>query len=133
MSERVEQIRECNACDWVGWQSECIHPKHAESLQLCPECHETAFCIMPHHILDSEYRGMSDLDKLRTVFSQIGISYTYRQKTSGGSVYDYIFIGECRNIYDPDETFENGDLDKLLSVHKFIEFEDGKLASYFNA
>jgi len=48
--ERVEQIRECNACDWVGWASDCVTPKHQVSLLLCPECQETTFCITPDHV-----------------------------------------------------------------------------------
>lgn len=33
----------CNgdACGWAGMGWECVHPKHDDSLRLCPRCHET--------------------------------------------------------------------------------------------
>ena len=43
-------IRECNECEWVGWSDNCVRPKHAESLELCPECKETTFIITPDRV-----------------------------------------------------------------------------------
>lgn len=43
----IEQIRECNNCDWIGWGYECVSPKHVESLLLCPECNETTNLVTP--------------------------------------------------------------------------------------
>ncbi len=47
--DRTEQIRECNNPErnWIGWESDCVHPKHAESLRLSPECHETTEQVTP--------------------------------------------------------------------------------------
>jgi len=55
--ERNEQIRICNNddCEWVGWLSDTVHPKHAESLSLCPECKETTECLTPEWLI--ELRG----------------------------------------------------------------------------
>jgi NAD-dependent SIR2 family protein deacetylase len=44
------EIRECNSCDWVGYVDDCFHPKHQQSLMLCPDCKETTFVITPEHI-----------------------------------------------------------------------------------
>jgi hypothetical protein len=47
--EQNEQIRVCNndECNWVGWLSDCVHPKHVDSLCLCPECKETTEYLSP--------------------------------------------------------------------------------------
>jgi len=34
-------LRSCNACDWTGPESDCVHPKHVPEMVLCPLCHET--------------------------------------------------------------------------------------------
>lgn len=46
------EIRECNGCDWVGWVEDCVHPKHVESVCLCPECKETTFTVTPSRIVE---------------------------------------------------------------------------------
>lgn len=76
---------------------------------------------------------MSDLEKLTSVFDEIGIDYVVREKQGIEDIYRYLFIGECRNIHNPGMTFENGDLDSLLAISKFFEFENGKLCSYSNS
>lgn len=40
--ERIER-RECNneSCGWSGPLSETVHPKHDDSMVLCPVCNET--------------------------------------------------------------------------------------------
>ena len=48
--ERIEQIRECNACEWIGWQSECVAPKHLQSFLVCPECGETTEQVTPNQV-----------------------------------------------------------------------------------
>jgi len=72
---------------------------------------------------------MSDLEKLTTVFDSIGIEYVLRESGE----YKYLFFGECRNIHNPGLNFESSDLKTLLVCHKYIEFENEKLASYFNS
>jgi len=37
------RIFECNGCDWRGPLNETMHPKHDETLMVCPECHETVY------------------------------------------------------------------------------------------
>lgn len=39
------EMRECNACDWIGYQDECVHPKHVPDQLLCPECNDTTFSV----------------------------------------------------------------------------------------
>ena len=72
---------------------------------------------------------MSDIDKLCSTFAELGIEHTRRKNGE----YEYVFVGECRNIYNPDWSFESTDLDSLLRGHDFFEFENGKLASYSNS
>jgi len=72
---------------------------------------------------------MSDIDKLCSTFAELEIKYTRRKNWE----YEYVFVGECRNIYHPDWNFESTDLDSLLRGHDFFEFENGRLASYSNS
>ena len=72
---------------------------------------------------------MSDLNKLCETFDGIGIGYTRRKEGE----YEYVFVGECRNIRNPDWDFATADLDGLLRGHNFIEFENGKLTGYSNS
>lgn len=44
---RNEQIRECVSCDWIGWATDCVHPKHIESVSLCPECNDATDWVSP--------------------------------------------------------------------------------------
>ena len=37
-----ERMFECNNCDWVGKESECV--QCGDIRPLCPECHETTEC-----------------------------------------------------------------------------------------
>ena len=50
--EQVGQIRECNNCDWVGWEWDCVTYKHLESVLLCPECYETTVGVTPERFLE---------------------------------------------------------------------------------
>jgi len=72
---------------------------------------------------------MTHLEKMLTTFTAIGIEFTVRKYGE----YEYVFVGERRDLYDLDGTFENGDLDTLLRRHKYFEFENGELASYSNS
>lgn len=40
-------IYACNNCAWVGHEGETVHPKHAESISLCPNCKETTEEVTP--------------------------------------------------------------------------------------
>ena len=62
-------------------------------------------------------------------FCEAGIPTTLRVNGD----YQYLFIGapeDAANIYDPDENFETSDLETLLKMHKFFEFEKGDVASW---
>lgn len=72
---------------------------------------------------------MTEISKLLKVFDELEIEYTRRKKGE----YEYVFVGECRNMYNPDWNFETTDLDSLTRTHGFYEFENGKLASYSNS
>lgn len=76
---------------------------------------------------------MRDIDKLCKVFDDLNIEYAIKNDGE----YQYLFIGERRDIHamskEGFETWEVGELGVLLHRHKFIEFENGKLVSYFNA
>lgn len=72
---------------------------------------------------------MSDIDKLCATFAELEIEHTRR--TSGE--YEYVFVGECRNLHNPGWDFTTTDLDSLLRGHAFFEFENGKLTSYSNS
>lgn len=37
----VIPMRQCNACEWIGSERESVHPKHDETMILCPKCNET--------------------------------------------------------------------------------------------
>ena len=76
---------------------------------------------------------MTDIEKIASVLTEIGIEHTV---LSNGE-YKYILIGDRRNIHAMDDGkflgWEDSPLDDILAAHKFIEFENGKLASYFNS
>ena len=59
--EQVEQIRECNYCDWIGWAYDCVHPKHIESLLLCPECNETTEFVTPQRCIELRDNFINDV------------------------------------------------------------------------
>lgn len=67
--EKIEQIRECNNCEWIGWASDCVSPKHTQSLLLCPECHETTCYVTPERIIElrdgKPYNEQSSGDQCR--------------------------------------------------------------------
>lgn len=44
------KILVCNNCDWTGWETEAVHPKHVESARLCPECYETTEEMTPRWV-----------------------------------------------------------------------------------
>ncbi len=72
---------------------------------------------------------MSDLEKLLETFKQLGVDFTVRKNGE----FEYVFVGDCRNVLKPEQTFETGDLDQLTMGHNFYEFENGKMASYSNS
>lgn len=72
---------------------------------------------------------MKDIETLCTSFDKIGIEYTIRQSGE----YEYVFIGECRNIHHPNWTFETAELDQLLISHHFFEFKNRELTRYSNS
>lgn len=72
---------------------------------------------------------MSDIEKLCSTFEELEIEYTRRKCGE----YEYVFVGECRNIPNIEWDFATTDLDSLLRCHDFFEFENGKLASYSNS
>lgn len=72
---------------------------------------------------------MSDLDKLKEVFSGIGVSFVVRQQDD----CSYLFIGKpesARDIKWMNDNFEATELDLLLRRNHFFEFENGKLTGY---
>lgn len=72
---------------------------------------------------------MSDIDRICSTFEELGVKHTTRKDGD----YEYVFVGECRNLHNPDWTFEDADLEGLLCGHNYFEFENGKLASYSNS
>lgn len=83
----------------------------------------------PHRLNEAnllEQLAMSDIDKLCETFAELGIDHTRREIGE----YEYVFVGECRNLHNPDWDFATADLGSLLRGHDFFEFESGKLASY---
>lgn len=76
---------------------------------------------------------MSDLDTLTSAFKSLGIEFTIRINGN----YQYLFIGERRDLYSMDGSkfngFEDDDLDTVTMRHKFFEFENGELVSYPNS
>jgi NAD-dependent SIR2 family protein deacetylase len=49
--EKIDQIRECNWCQWIGWGDDCVSHEHQKSLLLCPECKQTTFLVTPEYVL----------------------------------------------------------------------------------
>lgn len=72
---------------------------------------------------------MSEIDKLCSAFTELKIEHTRRKNGE----YEYVFVGECRNLLNQDWNFSTTDLDSLLRGHDFFEFESGKLVSYSNS
>lgn len=73
--------------------------------------------------------GTSDIEKFVATLKELGIQHVRRNDGD----YEYIFIGECRNIVRPDLNFKTSSVDELLNGHNAFEFENGKLASYPNS
>lgn len=72
---------------------------------------------------------MSDIEKLCSTFSELQVDHTRRKNGE----YEYVFIGECRNIYNYGWNFKTTDLDSLLRGYDYFEFKNGKLVSYSNS
>ncbi len=76
---------------------------------------------------------MSDLSDLKETFEKIDIECTVRKDGE----YEYLFIGERRDIYSMSggefNTFLDDHIDVVIRRHNFFEFENGKLASHFNS
>ena len=43
---KSDPTRECNECEWVGLESETVHPKHWPQDKLCPECHAGTMLVL---------------------------------------------------------------------------------------
>jgi len=67
---------------------------------------------------------MTDLDKLKACYSEIGIDFYTRSITKEFGTYVYVFLG---NLGDHEKEYST---ERLIKRRNFIEFEDGKLASY---
>lgn len=71
---------------------------------------------------------MTDFQTMCKAFDDTGIKYTVREDGD----FQYVFIGDYQDIHDLNGSFETTDLDRLLSWHRYFEFEQGSLASYPN-
>lgn len=72
---------------------------------------------------------MSDLDKFKAFYKEVGIPFVIRQSGE----YSYFFEGEPKQtagIQIPKDNFETTDLDTLLLRNKYKEFENGQLVSW---
>jgi hypothetical protein len=72
---------------------------------------------------------MTDLDKLKATFTELGISFVVRIQDE----YSYFFKGSPEDASDVlwmNDNFETTNLNTLLMRNKFFEFEHGKLVSY---
>lgn len=79
-------------------------------------------------LIELQRVGMTDLDKLKATFTDLGISFVVRVQDE----YSYFFKGSPEDASDirwMDDNFETTNLDTLLMRNKFFEFEHGKLAS----
>lgn len=67
---------------------------------------------------------MSDLEKIKAAYDEVGIHYVVRMDEFADK--SYLFL--CAKMSKG--TMERANLDILCRTHKYIEFESGKLASY---
>ncbi|CAH7425524.1 hypothetical protein VCHA53O466_50450 [Vibrio chagasii] len=69
------------------------------------------------------------LQRLLRAYREIEVKYTLR--TCPETKYTYVFLGDRSDIFEPNGTFDDGDLEVLTRREKFMEFSpDGSLASY---
>ena len=78
----------------------------------------------------TEGNTLSDIGTLTKALKDVGIDYSIR--TEGE--YEYLFIGERRDIYSMNngefKDFFDDDLELLRRRHSYYEFEDGNLVSH---
>ena len=76
---------------------------------------------------------MSDLSTLTAAFDALDIEYAIRQQGE----YKFLFIGERRDLHSMSDgkfnSFDCDDIDTVARRHKYFEFENDKLVSYFNS
>ncbi|MFS1428770.1 hypothetical protein LMH73_016905 [Vibrio splendidus] len=72
---------------------------------------------------------LTDLQKLTKTYDELEIKYAIRENGK----YQVIFIGDRQDIYEPNGTFEDGDINTLMARHKFMEFLDGELIGYLGS
>lgn len=79
--------------------------------------------------VDANITTLTDLDKLKACYDDIGIDYVVRNDDN----FAYLFIGKPEQAADirwMDDNFETTELELLLRRNPYFEFEKGKLASY---
>jgi hypothetical protein len=72
---------------------------------------------------------MTDLDKLKAAYTDIGIPFVIRSQDS----YAYFFQGKPEDASDIkwlDDNFETTNLDTLCMRNAYFEFEHGALVGY---
>lgn len=72
----------------------------------------------------------TDLEKVMRTYDDIDLEYTVRAVLTDTGFYQYLFMGERRDLHDLGGTFETGDIDIMTIRESFLEFEEGKLVSY---
>lgn len=77
-----------------------------------------------------EITKMSALESMLRAYERAGIDYVVRNELSEclGTMYQTLFM--IPDDEDKRRMFEIGDIDRLSASSAFIEFEEGKLASY---
>ena len=73
------RMKACNNCDWIGYEEECVHLKHLESVKLCPECNETTFTLTPSFIVDlvRDNERVVKLEEVVKAVAHIGVDFGY--------------------------------------------------------
>lgn len=75
---------------------------------------------------------MKHIEVLKNAFTEVGIGYTVLEKGD----YQYLIIGDGHSIHSMQDgrylELHERPVDLCLRQHKFIEFENGELASYPN-
>lgn len=74
---------------------------------------------------------MTHLEIIKEAYDKCGIKYIVRESRSDYDdiLYSYLFlVGDISQ--ERREYFERNDLDRLLALEDFMEFENGKIASF---
>lgn len=66
---------------------------------------------------------MTDLKVIKIAYKKVGIDFQIRMR----GAYTYLFLVD--DYDNPDDIIE-GDIDLLCRTRKYLEFKNGKLASY---